>query len=137
MCVLLSCVLKYMDLYHTSLYYSAVRYLILLNLTISISYPASCQPLLCHIILSVYCTMFFYVYTILKHLVLHILNLHWPAFRTNCDYLIGNCKSPLPCHEPQPNNLRFPKSLLKKHLLSAIKIAILYFSTSSEQEGRC
>ena len=51
--VLLSYVLKYMGLYHTSRHYSAVRYLILLNLIMSISYSMSCQPLLCHIILSV------------------------------------------------------------------------------------
>ena len=34
-------------------------------------------------------------------LVLHILNLQWLAFRTNCDYLLANCKSPLLCHKPQ------------------------------------
>ena len=50
----------------------------------------------------------------LKRFVFHILKLQWQAFRTNCDSLIANCKSPLPGHKPQPQKLRFLKNLLQK-----------------------
>ena len=45
-----SCVLKYMGLYHTSSYYFALCYLILINRIISICVLTSYQSLMCHII---------------------------------------------------------------------------------------
>ena len=63
----------------------------------------------------------YYTASVLHHLFMaimkrlgHILNLQWLAFRANCNSLIANCKSPLPCHKPQPEKLRFLKDLLQK-----------------------
>ena len=80
---------------------------------------------------------------ILKRSVLPVLKffpsylLQCVDFRTNCDYLIANCNSPMPCHTPQPEKLRFSNSLLKKHLVRALEMAIRCFLTSSTQWGRC
>ena len=78
--------------------------------------------------------------SILKRLVFHILKLQWLAFRTNCDYLIANCKPPIPCHKPPALRIEiFRKLAEKKHLLRAIEIAILcsYFLGAGGKMLKC
>ena len=139
---ILSCVLKYMGFYHTWSYYSALCQLILLNRIIPICILLSYQSLLFYIILCQCIAPSFYVYTEAFSIQFYQFSsfssqlLQCVDFRTNCDYLIANCNSPMLCHKPQPE-IAILQDLLKKHLLRALEMAIRCFLTSSTQWGRC